>query len=164
MRDCSSLPKPLGFDPLEVVHRDSLVEALYDKYRMQINNVMFEQRLDWFPPKVRMEIEMDSERLEQFRKDLEKFIHTPLYDVPMYSTHTISFPSIDYGVGESCPRPPVETDDRPCMRCTKEQKEKFISMVEKYCNECFLDSNCEEQDDYDCRKCLERKVRWELTD
>lgn len=105
----------------------------------------------------------DSEQLEQFRKDLEKFIYTPIYEAT-YSDHTIPFPSIDFSVNAGSPRPPTETDDRPCMRCTKEQKEKFISMVEKYCDTCFLDGSCEAQDDYDCRKCLERRMRWELTD
>ena len=136
-----------------------VVQLLRERYRAYVNNVMFEQSTAmFFPPKVRLEVEMDAEKLSQLHEDMKKALTTPLY-----ASMPIHFPSLDYETRFPVAEVSEVPDDRPCMRCTKEQKEKFISMVETYCDTCFLD-DCEAQDDYDCRKCLERKVRWELTD
>ena len=46
------------------------------------------------------------------------------------------------------------------IRCTPEEKEQVIKLAEEKWEKCIFKSGCDPQDDYDCRKCLERRVRW----
>ena len=48
------------------------------------------------------------------------------------------------------------------IRCTKEEKEQVIKLAEEKWETCMFESGCDPQDDYDCRKCLERRIRWEI--
>lgn len=150
--------KPISLNFVE--RRDNNLDVLRmmaEKYGMSINAMV--NHTITATPKIDLEITMDAERLEQLREDLRRAVFTPMpwaQGLPYVTTTTTCIPP-------SVTITPV-SDGRPCMICTKEQKEKFISMVERYCDTCFLDGTCEEQDDYDCRKCLERRMRWELTD
>lgn len=100
---------------------------------------------------------MDIDKLNQLCEDMKKALESSLMDIS-YVTSTTPLPpaftltSISDG-GLS--------DGRPYIKCTAEQKEKFIQMIERYCDTCFL-GNCDPQDEDDCRKCLERRVRWEI--
>ena len=99
---------------------------------------------------------MDIDRLNQLCDDMRKALESSLMDI-VHTTSTTPLPPMftltPIGEGES-------SDDRPYIKCTPEQKEKFIQMIERYCDTCFL-GNCEAEDADDCRKCLERRVRWE---
>ena len=94
-------------------------------------------------------------------------------ELPTYSITTtgppVNVPVVNTDFTElldgKSPLPPKQfipnPDSRMKIKCTEEPKEKFIGMVEKYCDTCFLDK-CDAEDDYDCRKCLERRVKWEI--
>lgn len=46
------------------------------------------------------------------------------------------------------------------IECTPEEKEKIIRLAEEKWEKCMFESGCDPQDDYDCRKCLERRITW----
>lgn len=141
--DCSGIVYG-SFTPPQTTSPMSILRMLGDKYNMQINNVMMTNSL-YTSPRVDMEINMDILDLEKLCDDIKKSLITPL---------TASIPTFGSRISD------VVSDDRPCIKCTLEQKENFIRMIERYCDTCFL-GDCDPQDEDDCRKCLERRVRWE---
>ena len=148
--------------PPPISETQAILPLLAEKYHMRLCNMIYEPSLVSNQPNVKLEIEMDSEQLEKLCAELRKAVLTPFvsdgypWTVPVSALHkTIQYTSDDYGTGT------LTIDNRPCIKCTAEQKENFIRMIEKYCDTCFL-GTCEPEDEDDCRKCLERRVRWEI--
>lgn len=153
--DCSGIVTRGYFVPPPISEARGILPLLAEKYHIQLCNVMYEPSLVSNQPRVRLEIEMDSESMKQLCEDLRRAVLEPIIPSP-YVTYTTS----------TTPLPPSVTitpisDGRPFIRCTAEQKENFIRMIEKYCDTCFL-GTCDPQDEDDCRKCLERRVHWEI--
>lgn len=147
-------------DIIEPVPRPDIHDVLgmlQMKYQMNISNFMIEQGVMFNPPRITMEVSMDTERLTQLCEDIKNSLLALEFNPwgVSYSTSTTPLPP-----EMSMTVTPVE-DDRPCIKCTAEHKENFIRMIEKYCDTCFL-GECDPQDGDDCRKCLERRVRWEI--
>lgn len=105
---------------------------------------------------------MDEHHLNRMCSELEEILDVPNVPVSIdrKKLESVFEPLPPYGDWRPfVPEP--KKDDRPMIKCTKERKEKFIDMVERYCDSCFL-GECDPKDDYDCRKCLERRVHWEI--
>lgn len=144
-----------------------ILRLLEDKYRMQIEMTVNHNM--YSPPMISMEINMSEDSLKQFCDDIHTSLTSP-GAVPIYmngdlygaaTPHTTPLKAwMRQVITEPLIAEPTVDDGRPCIKCTAEQKEKFIQMIERYCDTCFL-GDCEAEDADDCRKCLERRVRWE---
>ena len=50
------------------------------------------------------------------------------------------------------------------IKCTPLMKETLIRLAEHSWNKCPFTGGCDSQDEYSCRKCLERRIKWDLVD
>ena len=140
--DCSGTVARGAFIPPPPQTHYGILHMLEDRYHMQIETTI-NHSVMYNPSMVSMEITMSEDNLKRFCDD----IHTFWWGTPVTNLPQMTITPVD--------------DGRPYIKCTAEQKENFIQMIERYCDTCFL-GNCEAEDADDCRKCLERRVRWEI--
>ena len=50
------------------------------------------------------------------------------------------------------------------IKCTPLMKETIMRLAERSWDRCPFIDGCKSQDEYNCRKCLERRIKWNLVD
>lgn len=58
----------------------------------------------------------------------------------------------------------IKPDEQCFILCTPSAKERILHLAESSWDKCPFTDGCQEFYGYDCRKCLEHRIKWKLTD
>lgn len=58
----------------------------------------------------------------------------------------------------------IKPEEQCFITCTHSEKERIIYLAESRWSKCPFTDGCNEFYGYDCRKCLEHRIKWKLTD
>lgn len=58
----------------------------------------------------------------------------------------------------------IKPSEQCFISCTRSEKERIMQLAESKWDKCPFADGCQEFYGYDCRKCLEHRIKWELTD
>ncbi len=58
----------------------------------------------------------------------------------------------------------IKPDEQCFILCTPSMKERILQLAESSWDKCPFTDGCNEFYGYDCRKCLEHRIKWKLTD
>ena len=57
----------------------------------------------------------------------------------------------------------IKPDEQCFITCTRSEKERILQLAESSWDKCPFMDGCQEVYGYDCRKCLEHRIKWKLT-
>jgi len=58
----------------------------------------------------------------------------------------------------------IKPNEQCFISCTRSEKERILHLAESKWDTCPFTDGCQEFYGYDCRKCLEHRIKWTLTD
>lgn len=58
----------------------------------------------------------------------------------------------------------IKPEEQCFILCTPSMKERILQLAESSWDKCPFTDGCNEFYGYDCRKCLEHRIKWKLTD